>query len=465
MPPRKRRPDAALLAVLALTCSMLLGAVPAQATTPEPTGITLSNITDTSAVATWDAVPNNQGYEVFADGVRTNISTDENSQIGNLSACTDYSIQVRVKLNDRWSELSPSTPLKTSGCPTATTAPTAPVISGITASNAVATWNYVSGATSYEVYTNGLKTNTSTDNTSNLALLNACTDYKVQVRAYKFPAWSTLSPVATFKTAGCPAPAPAPAPAPTPEPTPTPTPTPTSTSGTSGTAAAPAPAPAPSAEGTTAAKTFGWGPVIKGDEFNYVGRPDEAKWRLYDHNGFRGQGVPAAWNVNGSVARVSGDAYGNTGGMMARYSWGDTYYRVETRMRTSVRDPEYHPVLILWPNEDWGAKCPEFDYAEGVQNTDEVLFSIHYPECDTGTYLTKKLDMTQWHNYAVEWGPGYVVAYIDGQKWFEDRNPAHIFNGPMHQCMQLDWFQEHSAATNPKPSWMEVDWTRTYAIS
>jgi hypothetical protein len=73
--------------------------------------------------------------------------------------------------------------------------------------------------------------------------------------------------------------------------------------------------------------------------------------------------------------------------------------------------------------------------------------------------------MTQWHNYAIEWGPGYVVAYIDGQKWFEDRNPAHIFNGPMHQCMQLDWFQEHSAATNPKPSWMEVDWTRTYAIS
>jgi hypothetical protein len=34
-------------------------------------------------------------------------------------------------------------------------------------------------------------------------------------------------------------------------------------------------------DGTQAAVARGWGPVVAGDEFNYAGPPDRAKWKVY----------------------------------------------------------------------------------------------------------------------------------------------------------------------------------------
>ena len=51
-------------------------------------------------------------------------------------------------------------------------------------------------------------------------------------------------------------------------------------------------------DGTQAAVVRGWGPVVAGDEFNYAGPPDPAKWKVYDGPGARGQGDPeseCAW--------------------------------------------------------------------------------------------------------------------------------------------------------------------------
>jgi hypothetical protein len=229
-------------------------------------------------------------------------------------------------------------------------------------------------------------------------------------------------------------------------------------------AAAPAavtPAASTPGSGTQAATTLGWGSVVAGDEFNYTGAPDGTKWSVYNSSGHAGNGLrsPKAWSVANGVATVSGDSAGTTGGMSAKFA-KQKYGRWETRMKTNQRDPEYHPVLILWPDTK-SSTCAEIDYAESTSETALVKFFLHYACSGSGkqTYATKTVDTTQWHNYAVEWTPTGITGYIDGAKTFTDTNPAHQPSGTMHQTLQLDWFPDGSSLA---PSQMQVDWVRVY---
>jgi hypothetical protein len=214
--------------------------------------------------------------------------------------------------------------------------------------------------------------------------------------------------------------------------------------------------------GSQAATARGWGAVVAGDEFSKAGAPDSTKWSVFKGSGHAGKGVrsPQAWSVANGVATVSGNSAGTTGGMSAKFAQ-QKYGKWETRMRTSARDPEYHPVLILWPNNNTSPNCAEIDYAEGSTNTAQIKFFLHYA-CGGSNFQTtaaKTIDTTQWHNYAVEWTPAGITGYIDGVKTFSDTNPAHLPSVGMHQTLQLDWFPDGSAT---KPSQMQVDWVRVY---
>ena len=129
-------------------------------------------------------------------------------------------------------------------------------------------------------------------------------------------------------------------------------------------------------------------------------------------------------------------------------------------MRTSDRDPKYHPVLILWPDVTT-TTCPEIDFAEGSTDTSTMSFYNHYGCAGVQSWGRRVIDTTQWHNYAVEWTPTSITGYVDGVKWFEDTNPAHQPPGSMHQTIQLDWFPD---GTPTKKSWMQVDWVRVYNL-
>ena len=215
-------------------------------------------------------------------------------------------------------------------------------------------------------------------------------------------------------------------------------------------------------DGSQAATVRGWGAVVTGDEFSKAGAPDSTKWSVFKGTGHAGKGVrsPQAWSVANGVATVSGNSAGTTGGMSAKFAQ-QKYGKWETRMRTSARDPKYHPVLILWPNNNTSPNCAEIDYAEGSRNTTQIKFFLHYA-CGGSNFQTtaaKTIDTTQWHNYAVEWTPAGITGYIDGVKTFSDTNPAHLPSVGMHQTLQLDWFPDGSAT---KPSQMQVDWVRVY---
>jgi Glycosyl hydrolases family 16 len=215
--------------------------------------------------------------------------------------------------------------------------------------------------------------------------------------------------------------------------------------------------------GVQAAVLRGWGKVVAGDEFSYTGPPDPGKWKVYNGVGHAGKGVlsPKAWKVANGAATVSGNASGTTGGMAAKFAL-QKYGRWEVRMRTSVRDPQYHPVLLLWPNGNTSPNCAEVDYGESLTDTTLIKFNLHYACAGPHSYQSqgaRKIDTTQWHNYAVQWTATGITGYIDGALWFTDTNVAHLPAVGMHQTLQLDWFPTGKPT---KPSWMQVDWVRVY---
>jgi beta-glucanase (GH16 family) len=238
--------------------------------------------------------------------------------------------------------------------------------------------------------------------------------------------------------------------------TPAPSGTPTSTAPSTGSSTAPS-----TADRASAAVRYGWGPVLAGDEFDYTGAPKVSKWSVYDGAGNAGQGrrSPDAWHVDGSVATVTGDSQGTTGGMAARFG-KQKFGRWETRMRTSARDSEYHPVLILWPDAASPVRCSEVDYAEGNEDTTRIKSFLHYSCAPRQTSASRLVDTTRWHTYAVEWAPGHITSYIDGRPFFTDTDPAHFPRRSMHQTVQLDWFPDGSST---KASTMSFDWVRVYA--
>lgn len=314
-------------------------------------------------------------------------------------------------------------------------------ITGVYANKLHTEWSRVSGAQLYQVYANGVYRESSTDNRETVYNLQPCTKYYVQLKVKVNSVWSPLgtgSGSATVTTPGC------------------------------GTSTAPPTEVPPPTQTTTgsAAVNFNWGtPIAAGsDEFNGQA-VDTTKWNNYNNiAGHAGNGrrMAAQSVVSGGVLTQTGLGNGDTGYLSSKYRPGTMYGKWEVRMRTSARDSEYHPVLLLWPDSG-GDKTTddEIDFGEGTNDTSQIKFFLHYgmPGQKLQTSAAKTIDTREWHNYAVEWSPAGVKGYIDGVLWFNDTVADHNPNQPMHQAIQLDWFPDGTAV---KESWMQVDWTRAY---
>jgi hypothetical protein len=220
---------------------------------------------------------------------------------------------------------------------------------------------------------------------------------------------------------------------------------------------APKPAPKPAKdEGTQAAAKMGW-KLVGGDEFNGDGLSGD--WGAYDGKGHGGNGrrEPEKVSVTGGNLVISGDSDGNTGGVS--YKKGQKFGKWEMRAKFPAGDKQYHPVLILWPDAENWPEGGEIDFAETNSAAKDVSFFLHYNPSNSQVSDNKDLDITQWHNYAVEWVDGRITGYIDGQKWFESTNGDTMPPGKMHPTIQLDYFPDGG---DPKPSQMLVDFMRVY---
>jgi hypothetical protein len=214
----------------------------------------------------------------------------------------------------------------------------------------------------------------------------------------------------------------------------------------------------PGSEGTTAAATLGWGTPNREDDFS----SGTDQWGVYDGAGHGGQGrrSPSAVSLTDGIMTVTGDASGTTAGMA--WNPGQRYGRWEGRVRAPVGDPSYNALLLLWPDaEDWPSGG-EVDFMEISDPTrQETKMFLHYGADNSQLDGAVQADATQWHNWAVEWTAESITAYLDGEQWFRTTDTSTLPPGPMHLCIQLDWFPQGGTA---KESTMQVDWVRQYSL-
>lgn len=243
----------------------------------------------------------------------------------------------------------------------------------------------------------------------------------------------------------------------------------------------------PKADDTpTAAEVHGWGEAIPeaSDEFDYGSEddpavPDQDKWNLAGggvdqcgpgHDG-NGQRCDKNSRVYGGVLRQTGEANGDTGWLGAKF--GQQYGRWEARVRSEATGDggdTYHPLLILWPDSDQWPQDGEYDYLENMAPGEDCAEAyIHYPhqpgEVQQEHAQKCGVDLTQWHNIAVEWTPEHVKGFVDGEEWFSFSGGENDIRDciqcapSMHQTIQLDNFH----GDGMQPAVYEVDWLRTYA--
>ena len=217
----------------------------------------------------------------------------------------------------------------------------------------------------------------------------------------------------------------------------------------------------PAGFATSAAATFGWGKPNRVEDFD---GPLDRSWGLYDGPGHAGNGrrTPDAVTIENGVLTITGDPRGNTEGMA--WSPGQKYGRWEGRVRAPASDRSYNALLLLWPDAENFPVGGEVDFMEMSDHTRQSTdMFLHYGKSNSQVQGNVKIDATQWHNWAVEWTPDHIAAFVDGKQWWRTDNTKILPPGPMHLCIQLDWFPRSGSSV--QTSHMYVDWVRQYPLN
>lgn len=214
---------------------------------------------------------------------------------------------------------------------------------------------------------------------------------------------------------------------------------------------------------TEAAVLYGW-QRTGGDEFD-GDKVDTARWDIYEGV----NGVNESWSgqqcsVRNGTLTITGqpDALGTSCGIAWRQN--QTYGRWEVRARMPApADPGFAPVFLLWGADD--ANYPgagEIDFAEEYDPDRQFIESwLHGPGNLKGPYFkSRPVDLTQWHNFAVDWQPDHVTIYLDGVPWGIYSDPKFIPRTPMHLTLQQNFTRKHPGP--PLRSSVEIDWARIY---
>jgi hypothetical protein len=139
----------------------------------------------------------------------------------------------------------------------------------------------------------------------------------------------------------------------------------------------------------------------------YQKRPYKSGDVLSTHNGVLDFYLHS---VNGQPAGA------NPSVILSGSSTYQTYGRYSARYKIDTHNVQgYYTAWLLWPQLDSNYKCAESDFPEGQLSESATGGYAHYG-CNglvDSTYPRPAVDLTQWHTYTQEWGPGYRKYYID----------------------------------------------------
>lgn len=120
-----------------------------------------------------------------------------------------------------------------------------------------------------------------------------------------------------------------------------------------------------------------------------------------------------------------------------------------------------------WPD------CGEIDIMEHLNHDDIIWGTAHWVNAQGYQSDGNKaniIDVTQYHNYSIEWSPDYIRWFVDGTQYKElnianNNNGTHSFHKPFFIVLNLavggDWPKAPDSSTN-FPAKMYVDYVRVY---
>ncbi|HVN58680.1 MAG TPA: glycoside hydrolase family 16 protein [Bacteroidales bacterium] len=225
--------------------------------------------------------------------------------------------------------------------------------------------------------------------------------------------------------------------------------------------------------------------IIWSDEFNYNGLPDRTKWGYdtgYIANNEKQYYTPArienALVSNGNLMiigrkeKMKGFAY-TSARLITLGKFDFLYGRAEARMRLPAGKGIWPAFWMLgsdittvgWP------KCGEIDIMEHINNVPVLYGTAHW---DNKGHVqsggTTPCDVTQFHDYGLEWTPDSVRWLLDGKRYYafsikDSVNNTSPFHRPQHLLLNLaiggDWPGDPDSTT-VFPDTVFVDWVRVH---
>ena len=118
-----------------------------------------------------------------------------------------------------------------------------------------------------------------------------------------------------------------------------------------------------------------------------------------------------------------------------------------------------------------GGKADAFTMAVGnavfkIPGMDKVIFATAEKMMNAQEYLLDEIDMTQWHEYKIEWRADEAVFWVDAQEKFRAKNPPNVPLGFVawvdNNATTMGPGKEFSFArvAVPMREWMEVAYVR-----
>ncbi len=147
---------------------------------------------------------------------------------------------------------------------------------------------------------------------------------------------------------------------------------------------------------------------------------------------------------------------------------GQLYGRYAVRFRADMVEG-YKTAWLTWPDSGVHPRDGEIDFPEG-NLTESINGFMHWQNATRGDqqyYALSGQSYYDWHTAVIEWEPGRVAFYLDGElltnasqntsEWF-DRIP----NTPMHWVIQTETRLDNVQPTTADQGHVEIDWVAVW---
>lgn len=166
---------------------------------------------------------------------------------------------------------------------------------------------------------------------------------------------------------------------------------------------------------------------------------------FYLHNCAYADGVVAACGANlAPVIPTTGSVY-------------QTYGRYSARFKVIFNDArhldQYHIAWLLYPHDPSAQPCAESDFPEMYLNETRVKAFAHWGCRGKFDRFAETINLTQWHTFTQEWGPGYRRYYLDGKLVGQSTNA--VWRGPERWQLQTE---AHARGGDATSGHLLVDW-------